>query len=83
MENSIFHENEYYQVTTNGDKTKYLLYNKITEVVEDEVTMLPTAISIAEQNNVYLVLNLWQWIRKTQEDQTKALADPLSTELLN
>jgi len=68
MSNENVHENETYAVRVLKDKSGYLLYNKLTDVIEEEsIGSLPNAISVAEQSNAYLHYNTWQWIRKQEE----------------
>ena len=71
----VLHENENYIVQVSDDKTGYVLTNKHTDVVETVEKMLPHAISLAEQNNAYLVCRTWQWIGKQEENNNTIAAD--------
>ena len=80
MTDAILHENENYQIEVNDDYDGYKMTNRVTGVVEEEFTQLPSAISIAEQCNAYLVFNTWQWIRKQEETQNTVAGDHLGGE---
>ena len=71
----VVHENENYQVLVAPDFSSYILYNRDTDVVEeDQIMSLPSAISIAEQSNAYLLYETWQWIRR-QEETNNGIAE--------
>lgn len=67
----VLHENETYQVIISMDGERYEMVNKKTKITEQAGTCLPSIISESEQSNAYLLNEVWQWIRKQSDAETK------------
>ena len=60
----IFHSNDNYSVVVNDDVTAYKVINDNSGVVEFEAESLPECIFAAENLNVVLVHQTYEWVAK-------------------
>lgn len=67
--NAECHTNDNYIVRVNGDGDGYVVVNSTTNVIEFRSESLPEAIFAAENLNVVLVHNTYEWVAKRAREK--------------